>query len=98
MVHIGVTSTGRVLISREYSELGERGNFKQIMAFAPGTRALDASTARPGQELKPPMKNPLGGGQDPEFIQFRSPSGEMYEAWMHGGQSGSEGFVAAFHN
>ena len=97
-VRIGLTSSGRVLVAREYSDLGERGDFKQIAAFGPGTRALDAATADPGQELKAPLKNPMGGGQNPEFVQFRSPSGEIYEAWMAGGQVVGGGFVAAFHD
>jgi hypothetical protein len=97
-VQVGVTSTGRVLVAREYSELGDRGNFKQIVALARGTRAVDAATARPGEELKPPMANPMQRQAPPDFVQFLAPNGERYEAWMAAGQAGPEGFIAAFHN
>lgn len=98
MVYIGLTTLGRVLVSREYSEMGSRGNFKQILALEPGTQALDAATARPGQIIKPPMKNPMQQAGAPEFVQFRDPKGASYEAWMHGGQVTEANFVAAFQN
>jgi hypothetical protein len=87
-----------VLVAREYSEMGDHGNYQQIAALGRGTRALDAATARPGQEVKPPMTNPLQPGPAPDFVQFLAPNGEWYEAWMAAGQAGNEGFVAAFHN
>lgn len=97
-VRIAVTSLGRVLIAREYSELGERGNFKQIFAFGAGTQALDASSARPGQAMRPPLAHPLGQNAPPEFVQFRAPSGQFYEAWMLGGQTLEGSFVLTFRN
>jgi hypothetical protein len=97
-VQVGITSTGRVLVAREYSEMGDRGNFKQIVALGRGTRALDAATARPGEELKPPVANPTQRQAPPDFVQFLAPSGERYEAWMAAGQAGPEGFIAAFRN
>ena len=97
-VQVGITSTGRVLVAREYSELGDRGNFKQIVALDRGTRALDAATARPGEQLQPPMANPLQRQAPPDFAQFLAPNGERYEAWMAGGQAGPEGFFTAFQN
>jgi hypothetical protein len=98
MVRVGLTTTRRILISREYSDMGERGNYKQIMAFGPGTRAVDAATARPGEDIKPPLKNPLLGQEAPEFVRFVAPNGEHYEAWMIAGQTMSGGFIASFND
>jgi hypothetical protein len=97
VVRIGLTTASRTLFSREYSELGERGNFKQIAAFEPGTQALDAAAAYPGQELKPPMQNPLGGSAPPEYVQFRSPGGQTYEVWLTAGQTLNQGFISIFN-
>lgn len=93
-VQVGLTSTGRVLVSREYSELGERGNFKQLVALAPGTKALDAAGAHTGADLGRPPKNPYNPLVNLEFVQLRSPAGETYEAWMspQGGRVGQDGF------
>lgn len=93
-VQVGLTSTGRVVISREYSELGQRGNYKQIAAFAPGTRALGAAAAHPGADLGRPPTNPYNPTVSLEFVQLRSPTGEIYEAWMspQGGRTGQPGF------
>ena len=95
-LHIGLTSEGRVLVAREYSEMGDRGNFKQVAALAPGTRVVPAATAYPGQEPQPPLQSPLAGGGKLEFYQFRSPTGERYDAWLQPGQWTGEGFIAAF--
>lgn len=92
-VRVGLASSGRVLVAREYTELGSRGNFKQIAAFAPGTRALGPDVAYPGQRIEAPMSTTTS---NPEFVQFRAPSGESYDTWMSGGQTLGEGIVAAF--
>ncbi|AUX24630.1 hypothetical protein SOCEGT47_051690 [Sorangium cellulosum] len=93
-VQVGLTSTGRIVISREYSELGQRGNYKQFAAFAPGTRALGAAAAHPGADLGRPPNNPYNPMVSLEFVQLRSPTGETYEAWMspQGVHTGQPGF------
>jgi len=93
-VQVGLTSTGRVLVSREYSELGQRGNFKQVMALGPGTKAQSAEASHPGENMGSPPKNPYNPLVALEFVQLRAPSGEVYEAWMspQGGQVGRDGF------
>jgi hypothetical protein len=93
-VQIVLTSTNRVLVSREYSELGQRGNFEQHAALGPGTRALDGATARPGESLGMPPANPFNPAAALEFVQLRAPSGETYEAWLspQGGRVGRPGF------
>lgn len=93
-VQVGLTSTGRLLVSREYSELGQRGNYKQIAAFPAGARALGASAAHPGVDLGRVPNNPYNPTVSLEFVQLRAPSGELYEAWMspQGAQVGQAGF------
>lgn len=93
-VQVGLTSTGRVLVSREYSELGDRGNFKQVMALEPGTKAINGPSSHPGENLGAPPKNPYNAMVALEFVQLRAPSGQVYEAWMspQGGQVGRDGF------
>ena len=97
-VRIGLTTHGRVLFSREHSELGSRGKFKHALAFAAGTQAVGATVAHPGETLNPPLQKPMGGAAAPEFVQFRSPTGETYEVWVAAGQTmGGAGFVATFN-
>lgn len=94
LVQVGLTSKGRVLVSSEYSELGERGNYKQVAAFPSGARAVDAATALPGENLGAAPKNPFNPAVALEFVQLRGTTGEGYEAWMspQGGQMGHPGF------
>ena len=97
-VFVGLTSKGRVLVSREYSELGERGNYKQIAVLAPGTQAVGAATALEGGDPGAVPKNPFNPAVSLEFVELRSPSGEAYGAWMspQGGRMGHSGFVSIF--
>lgn len=81
-VQIALTSSDQVLISREYSEAGSRGNFEQIAAFGPGTRAVDAETAYPGAKLGSKLSNPLNPVVALEFVQLQAPSGDSYDAWL----------------
>lgn len=93
-VQVGLTSSGRVLVSREYSELGDRGNFKQLKALASGTQALASDASHPGEDLGRPPKNPYNPLVSLEFVQLRGPDGDVYEAWMspQGGRVGQDGF------
>ena len=94
-VRITITSMGRVLISREHSKDGDRGFYKQIMALEPGTRAVDAATSYPGQTLAPPVQR---GVPAPDYVQFVSPNGQRYEAWMAAGQTLDDTFIATFND
>jgi len=93
-IHVGLTSTGRVLVSREHSVAGQRDNYEQIVALEAGTRALDARAAgiHPGAAPKNPY-NPMVAL---EFVQLRAPGGAHYEAWMspQGGRQGYPGFCS----
>jgi len=94
LLQIGLTSTGRVLVAREYSELGQRGNYAQVATFDSGARAVDGATALPGENLGSVPKNPFNPAVSLEFVQLRGGGGESYEAWMspQGAQMGHPGF------
>jgi hypothetical protein len=81
-VHIGLTEGGEVLVSREYSEMGDRGNFKQILALGSGTRALGAAASQPGADLGKAPNNPFNPMVGLEFVELRAPGGDAYQAWL----------------
>ncbi|KYF78063.1 hypothetical protein BE11_12090 [Sorangium cellulosum] len=93
-VHVGLTNRGRVLVSREYSDFGKRGNYKHLAALDQGTRAFNQDAAYPGQDIGSPPGNPFNPLVRLEFIQLRSPSGDTYEAWLspQGSRQGQQGF------
>lgn len=93
-VHVGLTNRGRVLVSREYSDFGKRGNYKHLAAFDQGTRAFNQDATYPGQDIGPRPGNPFNPLVSLEFIQLRSPSGDTYEAWLspQGSRHGQQGF------
>ena len=81
-VHIGLTEGGEVLVSREYSDMGSRGNFKQILALGSGTRALGAAASHPGEDLGKAPNNPFNPTVGLEFVELKAPSGDNYQAWL----------------
>lgn len=93
-VHVGLTNTGRVLVSREYSDFGKRGNYKHLTAFDQGAKALPQDATYPGQDMGPRPGNPFNPLVSLEFIQLRAPSGDVYEAWLspQGARYGQHGF------
>ena len=93
-VHVGLTSAGRVLVSREYSDFGKRGNFKHHLAFDQGAKALNQEATYPGQDIGSRPGNPFNPLVALEFIQLRAPSGDVYEAWLspQGARYGQQGF------
>jgi hypothetical protein len=93
-VHVGLTNTGRVLVSREYSDFGKRGNYKHHAALDQGTKALNQDATYPGQDIGSRPGNPFNPLVNLEFIQLRSPSGDVFEAWLspQGARYGQQGF------
>jgi len=81
-VYVGLTESGKVLVSTEYSDMGERGNFKQVLALAAGTRAVDATSAYPGENIGKAPDNPFNPGVDLEFTRLHAPNGEGFDAWL----------------
>lgn len=96
IVHIVLTSSGRVLVSREYSDLGERGNFRQVKSLPPGARALSWEQSHPGEKLGSIPRNPSDIREPLEFVHVRGASGEFYEAWIgpRGARVDRPGFVS----
>ncbi|AUX30594.1 MULTISPECIES: hypothetical protein [Sorangium] len=95
-VHVGLTNTGRVLVSREYSDFGKRGNYRHHAALDQGTRAFNQDATYPGQDIGSRPGNPFNPLVSLEFIQLRSPSGDIYEAWLspQGSRHGQHGFCS----
>lgn len=93
-VQVCLTSFGRILISREYSELGKRGHFKQHMAFDDGATAAAGVNAYPGQDLGSKPKNASNPTVALEFVQLQGTNGGIYDAWMspQGVRIGEQGF------
>ncbi len=95
-VQIGLTSNGRVLISREHSEFGERGHYKQILALGKRTKAVDGSSAYPGADLGIAPKNPFNQNCPLEFVHLQSPKGTFFDAWVspQGAKEHESGFIS----
>jgi hypothetical protein len=93
LVYVGVTTLGRVLVAEEHSDAGSRGNFKVVVAFAPGAELAvgAAAYAHPGA----PPKNPFNAAAPFELIRLRS-ADEQYLAWVtsQGAMIGAPTFVA----
>lgn len=95
-VQVAITSEGRVLIAREYSEAGERGYYKQICTFPRGTRALGAETVRPGEQLTPPLEAKQQNATPPVFVRIEAGPEEYYDAWMSSGATEDSNFFTMF--
>lgn len=97
-VQIGLTSLGRVLVSREYSEMGERGHFQQVASLDRGVVPTDGRAAYPGMDLGSPPQNPFSPLVNLEFVHLQAADGEAYDAWVtpQGGMVSVPGFVSIF--
>jgi hypothetical protein len=81
MVFVGVTSAGRVLVSQEYSELGDRGNYKDVHAWTPGATAITGPAAVP-EHTGPAPKNPFNPAVQLELAMLTGPDGSKFAAWL----------------
>ena len=81
MVFVGVSSAGRVLVAEEYSEMGDRGNYKEAHIWPPGTTAVAGPAAVPGHS-GPPPKNPFNPAVQLELVLLTGPDGSKYAAWL----------------
>jgi hypothetical protein len=80
-VMVALTTDGRVMVSEEYSELGERGNYKLALALPPGARALTGPAANFGDVSAP--KNPFNPLETLEPVALHAPDGSLrYQAWL----------------
>jgi hypothetical protein len=81
MVFVGVTSAGRVLVSQEYSEMGDRGNYKEVHVWAPGATAVTGPAAVP-EHNGPAPKNPFNPSVQLELAMVTGPDGGKFAGWL----------------
>ncbi len=81
IVFVGLTSAGRVIVSEEYSEMGDRGNYKEVRIWGPGASAVAGPTAVPGHS-GPAPKNPFNPAVQLELAVVSGPDGSHYPAWL----------------
>lgn len=80
-VYVALTTHGRVVVSEEYSEYGQRNNYRERIAYPPGASAVSGAAAIPGHTESAP-KNPFNPQVPLELTVLRSPHGENYAAWL----------------
>jgi hypothetical protein len=75
-VFVGITTRGRVMVAEEFSEMGQRGNYRIVRRWDYG--AIASTTPSPtgapvkGQDGHPVILSSLNG-----------PDGQAYHAWLH---------------
>jgi hypothetical protein len=80
-VFVVLTSHGRLLVAEEFSEMGTRGNFKEVHIWTPGASAVVGTAAVPGHQ-GPPPSNPFNPSVTLELAQLRGPDGAQYACWL----------------
>jgi hypothetical protein len=81
MVFVGVTTAGRVLVSQEYSEMGDRGNYKEVHVWTPGATAVTGPAAVP-EHSGPAPKNPFNPAVPLELAMITGPDGSKFAGWL----------------
>jgi hypothetical protein len=81
MVFVGLTSAGRVIVAEEYSELGDRGNYKEVRNWSAGATAAVGPNAMPTHSGAPP-KNPFNPAVQLELAVVSGPDGNHYPGWL----------------
>ncbi len=76
-----LTSQGRLLVAEEFSDLGDRGNYKQIRTWAPGASAVTGAAAVPDHQ-GPAPKNPYNPAVPLELAMLSGPDGTQYPCWL----------------
>jgi hypothetical protein len=94
MVYVGVTTHGRVLVSEEYTDMGQRNHFKVVCALPPGARVVVGAQANPGHQGSPP-RNPYSADTPLELVRLVGQN-EQYLCWVTGAgaMTGSSTFVS----
>jgi hypothetical protein len=80
-VFVALTSNGRILVSEEYTEDGDRGNYKEIIAWGPGATAITGPSAIPEHKGAGPT-NPFNPRVKLELAALVGPDGSKFEAWL----------------
>jgi len=94
VVNVGITTLGRVLVSEEYAEGGQRNHFKVIHELAPGAQVYIGQQAYPEHQGAPPS-NPYSNEAPLELVRLVG-QGEQYLCWLTGAGAmvGASSFVS----
>jgi hypothetical protein len=93
-VYVGLTTHGRVLVSEEYSDMGQRNNFKVVCALPSGARVLMGHEAYPEHQGSPP-RNPYSADAPLELARLIGQNAQ-YLCWVTGAgaMTGASSFVS----
>lgn len=93
-VYVGVTTHGRVLVSEEYSDMGQRNNFKVVCALPPGAQVVAGREANPEHQGAAP-RNPYSADAPLELVRLIGQN-EQYLCWVTGAgaMTGASTFVS----
>ncbi len=80
-VFVALTSQGRVLVAEEFSEGGQRGNYKEACIWTPGATAVTGAQAVPAHQ-GPAPKNPFNPSVPLELAALSGPDGAHYPCWL----------------
>ncbi|HWA75355.1 MAG TPA: hypothetical protein VG937_23620 [Polyangiaceae bacterium] len=93
-VYVGLTTQGRVLVSEEYSDMGERNHFKVVCALPAGAQVIVGREANPEHQGSPP-RNPYSADAPLELVRLMGQN-EQYLCWVTGAgaMTGASSFVS----
>jgi hypothetical protein len=93
-VYVGLTTHGRVLVSEEYSDMGQRNNFKVVCALPAGAQVFSGREANPEHQGSPP-RNPYSADAPLELVRLVGQN-EQYLCWVTGAgaMTGASTFVS----
>lgn len=80
-VFAALTSGGRLVVAEEFSELGDRGQYKEVCVWAPGASAVTGAAAVPGHAGSAPS-NPFNPAVPLELAALVGPDGSRYACWL----------------
>jgi hypothetical protein len=81
MVFVALTSHGRLLVAEEFSELGDRGNYKEVRSFGPGARAV-VGPAAIASHSGPAPKNPFSPAVPLELAALSGEGAQAFGCWL----------------
>ncbi len=80
-VMAALSSHGRLLVIEEFSEMGQRGNFREVVVWGPGATAVAGAGAVPDHS-GPPPENPFNRAVTLELVRLVGPDGSAYPCWL----------------
>ena len=93
-IYVGLTTHGRVLVSEEYTDMGDRNNFKVVCTLQPGAQVFSGQAAKPDHQGAPP-NNPYSADAPLELVRLVGQN-EHYLGWVNGAgaMTGAPTFVS----